>query len=55
MNFTGMTKYDIPFVALSIELECPLWTGDKKLLKGLKKAGFGKIVNTIELIKIRDI
>lgn len=31
---------DIPFVALSIELESPLWTGDNKLKKGLSAKGF---------------
>ncbi len=27
---------DIAFVALSLELKCPLWTGDKKLHKEIK-------------------
>jgi predicted nucleic acid-binding protein len=31
---------DTPFVALSIDLDAPLWTGDKKLIKGLKAKGF---------------
>ncbi len=31
---------DIPFVALTIELDGMLWTGDKKLKKGLIKKGF---------------
>lgn len=31
---------DIPFVALSIDLNIPLWTGDKKLKNGLKSKGF---------------
>jgi predicted nucleic acid-binding protein len=34
---------DIIFVALAIELDGVLWTGDKKLVKGLKKKGFNKI------------
>lgn len=33
---------DIPFVALSIELDVPLWTGDKKLIKGLEQKGFDR-------------
>lgn len=33
---------DTPFVALAIELDVPLWTGDKKLIKGLKQEGFNK-------------
>ncbi len=31
---------DIPFVALTIELDGLLWTGDKKLKEGLLKKGF---------------
>ncbi|WP_194972801.1 PIN domain-containing protein [Aquiflexum lacus] len=31
---------DTPFVALSIQLKIPLWTGDKKLKQGLIKLGF---------------
>lgn len=36
---------DIPFVALSIELGIPLWTGDKKLKDGLKQKGFDEFYN----------
>ncbi len=34
---------DLLFVALTIELEGLLWTGDKELLKGLKRKGFENI------------
>lgn len=30
---------DIPFIALSIDLNVPIWTGDKKLIKGLQSKG----------------
>lgn len=40
---------DIPFVAFSLFLKCKLWTGDKKLIKGLKDNGFDKIVTTNDL------
>lgn len=40
---------DIPFVAFSLYLKCKLWTGDKKLIKGLKKRNFNKIVTTSDL------
>ena len=33
-------KKDIPFVAVSIELDGLLWTGDKELKNGLKSKGF---------------
>jgi predicted nucleic acid-binding protein len=35
-------KKDIPFVALTIELQGALWTGDKKLKDGLKTKGFDR-------------
>lgn len=31
---------DAPFIALSIELNIPIWTGDKKLKDGLRSKGF---------------
>lgn len=34
---------DIIYVALTIEMNGLLWTGDKKLIKGLQKKGFNKI------------
>lgn len=36
----GIDEKDTPFVALAIYLDCPLWTGDKTLKKGLLKKGF---------------
>jgi predicted nucleic acid-binding protein len=38
---------DTPFIALSIELSIPLWTGDKKLKDGLKEKGFDKFYNPL--------
>ena len=31
---------DIPFIALSIQLDAPLWTGDKRLKESLSRQGF---------------
>ncbi|MBN2484638.1 MAG: hypothetical protein JXB34_01560 [Bacteroidales bacterium] len=31
---------DIPFLALAIDLNVPLWTGDRKLKDGLKTKGY---------------
>lgn len=42
---------DIPFVAFSLYLKCKLWTGDKKLIKGLKEKGYYKIVKTNDLFE----
>ncbi|MDR2206178.1 MAG: hypothetical protein LBE36_08505 [Flavobacteriaceae bacterium] len=43
-------RNDTPFVALSIFLNAPLWTGDKILYNGLKNKGFDKVLSTHELI-----
>ncbi|MFY8186862.1 MAG: PIN domain-containing protein [Flavobacterium sp.] len=40
---------DVPFVAFSVYLKCKLWTGDKKLVKGLNEKKFDKVVTTNEL------
>lgn len=40
---------DIPFVAFSLYLNGKLWTGDKKLIKGLKENNFDKITTTEDL------
>lgn len=36
---------DTPFVALSIDLNIPIWTGDKKLREGLESKGFNGFCN----------
>jgi predicted nucleic acid-binding protein len=43
---------DIAYVALSLQLDADLWTGDKPLLNGLKAKGFKKVIDTAELIKL---
>lgn len=45
---------DTPFVALAIDLEARLWTGDKKLIKGLKSIGAEWTLTTEELDQIRN-
>lgn len=37
---------DTPFIALAIELNIPIWTGDKKLKDGLKLKGYLDFYNT---------
>ncbi len=44
---------DTDFVALSKFLHANIWTGDKVLYNGLKKAGFKKIINTAEILALR--
>jgi predicted nucleic acid-binding protein len=43
---------DTPFVALSIELNLPLWTNDKPLIEGLAKKGFKNILTTEEIFEL---
>lgn len=45
---------DIAFVALNECMESIFWTGDKGLIKGLRKRGYNRIATTEELIKLRD-
>jgi predicted nucleic acid-binding protein len=40
---------DISYVALSIELDALLWTGDTKLKKGLLKKGFNQFISKEEI------
>ncbi|MEN9549679.1 MAG: hypothetical protein RIR12_2270 [Bacteroidota bacterium] len=40
---------DFKFVALTLFLNGLLWTGDRKLLNGLRRKGFMNVVNTKEL------
>lgn len=45
---------DTDFVALTKFLRANLWTGDKILYNGLKKLGFKKLLNTTELVALRN-
>lgn len=50
----NVDEFDTPFIALSLELKSPLWTGDKKLEIGLKKKGVDWVLNTAKMKQIRD-
>lgn len=45
---------DIAFVALSEYMGLKLWTGDKKLMKGLTNKGFNNCISTQELVILRE-
>ena len=47
-------EFDIPFVALALELGSPLWTGDKKLRNGLESKGVDWILLTTDLTALRN-
>lgn len=49
----NVDEFDAPFIALCLELDSPLWTGDKKLAKGLKQQGIKWILDTNEIKEIR--
>ena len=42
---------DDQFVALALHLNCPLWTGDKKLVTGLRRKNFKLLITSDELRK----
>lgn len=50
----NVDEFDAPFIALAMELNTPLWTGDKKLIKGLTKKGVDWILTTEIISKISD-
>ena len=43
---------DTPYLALSIDLDFPLWTNDKKLINGLFKKGFHQIITTDRIFEL---
>ncbi|MBC6425862.1 MAG: hypothetical protein GDA51_05210 [Ekhidna sp.] len=42
---------DTPFVATALGINGSIWTGDKKLIKGLRKKGVKNIYSTTELFE----
>ena len=42
---------DDQFVALALHLNCPLWTGDGKLVRGLRREGFELLMTNDDLRK----
>jgi len=41
---------DTVYIAASMMLGADLWTGDKKLIKGLRQKGYDKTITTAELM-----
>jgi predicted nucleic acid-binding protein len=49
---SGIDKDDALFVALANHLSAKLWTGDKRLINGLKKKGYTRILSTDDIYEI---
>jgi predicted nucleic acid-binding protein len=45
---------DAPIIALSLASQAVLWTGDKKLITGLRSKGFTQVCDTVEIQKVRS-
>ena len=45
---------DTHYIAYSKEFRCKIWSGDKKLIKGLAAKGFANFITTDELYMLRD-
>lgn len=45
---------DIPYVAFSKQFNRKIWSGDKKLIRGLVRKGFESSINTEELLQVRE-
>lgn len=45
---------DIQYVAYAKQFRCKLWSGDKKLFKGLIGKGFISLVSTEDLFAVRS-
>ena len=43
---------DTYFIALAIQMKLRIWTGDKKLINGVRAKGFKEIIDTKELLEI---
>jgi len=49
---TGIDENDALFIAMNNHLLANLWTGDKRLLNGLKRKGYLRILTTNDLYEI---
>jgi len=43
---------DVLFVGLSIQYHCKLWSGDKKLIQGLRQKNYHQIITTDQLFQL---
>ena len=50
----GVDFDDFAFVAIANHLDAWLWTGDKKLLSGLRQKGYHRIISTTDLWEMKE-
>ncbi|GAB3932700.1 PIN domain-containing protein [Larkinella terrae] len=48
----NVDHFDVSYVALTLQTDGWLWTGDKKLTTHLQAMGFNRVINTEELYQI---
>jgi predicted nucleic acid-binding protein len=48
----GIDSDDLFFVGLSLQYNCKLWSGDKRLINGLHKKGFKLTITTDEIFQL---
>jgi len=49
---TDVDQRDISFVALTLQKDAWLWTGDKKLTNHVRAMGFDRVLNTEKLVQM---
>lgn len=51
---SDIDEKDTPYIAYSLRFQCKLWSGDKKLQKGLMDKGYSDIIHTQDLFNLRE-
>jgi predicted nucleic acid-binding protein len=46
-------EFDMPFIALGISLKAAVWTGDKRLIRGMTEKGIDWILDTRQVSSLR--
>ena len=51
---SDIDENDLHYIAYSKQFKCKIWSGDKKLFKGLLSKGFTNLTNTEDLFQLRQ-
>jgi len=52
---SGIDEKDAVYVAYAKQFKCKLWTGDKRLLKGLANKNFHNVLTTDDLFWLKEL